>query len=153
MRVIHDHGRLVRRAEYFHSATHRLQTGRGFQQCRKRIIQRQQRAQRQQQVADVECAHQAAFDFAVAPGGVKADRRAAVVITHLAGFQPAATAGRVDIVFHRDRNGVRQFCQPAAAHVIIGIDDRLAVVMRREQQPFCGFVTLHIAVIIQMVAA
>ena len=57
------------------------------------------------------------------------------------------------MVFHRDGNRIRQLRQPAAAHFIVGVDDGLTVMVSREQQPFRGFVVLHIAMIIKMVAA
>ena len=57
------------------------------------------------------------------------------------------------MVFHRHRNRIRQLRQPAAAHFVVGVDDGLSVMVSREQQPFRGFVMLHITVIIKMIAA
>ncbi len=151
--IIHHDGRLARGTKHFHTATNRLQTRGSFKQFSHRITQRQQRRQRQQQVADVKRPHQAAFDFAFPPGGGKADRRPAVVIVNLNCFQPATMAVRINMISHRHRNRVRQRCQPAATDVVVGVDDGLSVMVRGVKQPFCSFVMLHITMIIEMIAA
>ncbi len=57
------------------------------------------------------------------------------------------------IVFHRDRDGVRQLRQPAAACFVIGVNNRFADLMFREQQPFRRLVARHIAVVVKVIAA
>ena len=153
MGIIHNDGRFARRAEHFHTPTDRLQTRCRVQQFLQRITQRQQRCQRQQQVADVKGAHQAALYFALAPAGIKLNGRPAVVIAHRRRLQPAAVAVRVNMIFHRHRDRVRQLRQPTAAHFIVRVDNRLTAVVRGVKQPFCRFVMFHITVIIEMIPA
>src|SRR5690606_11257882 len=57
------------------------------------------------------------------------------------------------MIFHRYRNGVWQFSQPAATDFVVGVNDGLTVVMRGVEQPFRGLVMLHITMIIKMIAA
>ena len=57
------------------------------------------------------------------------------------------------MIFHGDGHGIRQIRQPTATDFIIRVDNRLPTMVRREKQPFRGFVMLHVAVIIQMVTA
>ena len=57
------------------------------------------------------------------------------------------------MVGHGDGNRVRQLSQPAAAHFIIGVDNRLAEVVSGVEHPLRRFVVFHIAVIVEVVAA
>ncbi|MNP05198.1 hypothetical protein D3C76_971440 [compost metagenome] len=59
---------------------------------------------------------------------------------------------RINMVFHRHRNRIRQLSQPATTHFVISVNNRLAAVVRGVQQPFRRFVAFHIAVIIEVIA-
>ena len=61
--------------------------------------------------------------------------------------------GGIDVVFHRNRNGIGQLGQPTTAYLVIGVNDRLTIVMRGKELPFSGFIALHVAMVVQMVAA
>ena len=57
------------------------------------------------------------------------------------------------MIFHRYRHRVRQFCQPATTDFIVSIDDGLTAMMGGVQQPFRRFVVLHVAMVVEMIAA
>ena len=79
--------------------------------------------------------------------------RAVVLIGDLFGFYPPAVTARLEIVLHGDGDGVRQRRQPAAPCFVVGVKDHFADLMVGKQQLFSRFVALHIAVIIEMIAA
>ena len=57
------------------------------------------------------------------------------------------------MVFHGHRHRIRQSAKPATAHFVIGVHNRLTAVVSGVEQPFRRFVVLHIAMVIQVIAA
>ena len=57
------------------------------------------------------------------------------------------------MIFHRHRHRIRQLRQPATPHFIVSVNDGLAAMVGRVQQPFRRFVVLHVAMVVEVVAA